>query len=121
MGYMRHHAIIVSGTDCQDTTVEQARTVAVEIWGDRASRQITPILDARINGYKSFAILTDGSKEGWDDSNEADVMRDAFVAWMESKRYGDRSSPLAWVEVQYDDDEGVTKVTRHSDEYRGQE
>jgi hypothetical protein len=120
MGYMRHHAIIVSGTSYQDTTVEQAHKKACEIWGESAPQQVTHILHSRINGYDSFAILPDGSKEGWEDSNTGDERRNAFIAWMESCRYKDRSSPLGWVEVQYDDDEWDTRVTRHSDE-RGTE
>jgi len=113
---MRHHAIIVSGTPCQDTTVERAHAKAVEIWGESAPQQVTHILNAPINGYKSFAILPDGSKEGWSESNTGDGRRDTFIAWMESCRYKDRSSPLGWVEVQYDDDERDTRVVRHSDE-----
>ena len=61
----------------------------------------------------SFFIPPDGSKEGWDDSEEGDKSRDRFVGWLRSVRekYG-----LSWVEVQYGDNDYITKILRDSDE-----
>jgi hypothetical protein len=71
-----------------------------------------------INGYWSFAVFPDGSKEGWEASTEGDTGRAAFIAWLDAQRYSDGSSPFNWVEVQYGDDEEITEVTAHSDEKR---
>ena len=109
MGYMRHHAIVV--TSWNETVLREAHGYATSLGG-----AVTPIIEGSINEQYSFALLPDGSKEGWDHSHAGDAQRDALVSWMDTKRYGDGSSPLAWVEVQFGDDDRVTKVTRHSDE-----
>lgn len=109
MGYNRHHAIIVTGFDAP--TVEKAH--------DRASTlamSVGPLERAPSNSWWSFCIFTDGSKEGWGESDRGDAQRAEFIAYLDSMRYEDGSSPLSWVEVQYGDDERVTKVTAHSDE-----
>ena len=117
MGYIRHHAIVVTGTDYipmagnpQGITPAQAK--AVEIFG---ARNVSALLKSVMNGYHSFFVQPDGSKEGWADSDTGDRLRDEFVAWLDVQRYTDGSGPLDWVEVQYGDDELVTAVCRDSD------
>lgn len=60
--------------------------------------------------------LPDGSKEGWEHSDVGDKARDSYTDWLKAQAYEDGSSPLQWVEVQYGDDNGETKIIRHSDE-----
>ena len=57
-------------------------------------------------------IATDGSKEGWPESCTGDQQRDLFVQWCNDQRWSDGSSSLRWVEVQYGDDDGITKIVR---------
>jgi hypothetical protein len=109
MGHIRHHAIIVTGT--YGDHIEKAHAVAVGL-----EMSVTPILPATVNATRSFMVGPDGSKEGWDDSDAGDARREHFVAWLNSYRYRDGSAPLAWVEVQYGDDDGETVIIRHSDE-----
>ena len=68
MGYMRHHSIVVTYYDEQRIAPMHAK--AVEIFG---KDRVTEILPAATNGYVSFFIGTDGSKEGWDESKEGDA------------------------------------------------
>lgn len=114
MGYMRHHAIIVAGSI--DPWVAQAHGRAHHVFDDGPGTLVSPVISGRTNGVCSFFIAPDGSKEGWSDSDECDAKRDAFIAWLRSVVYEDGSSPLDWAEVQFGDEDGVTKVTRHSDE-----
>lgn len=82
---------------------------------------VAPITDpmrSPLNGWWTFAVFPDGSKEGWPDSGHGDKARSQFMEWLESQRHGDGSSPYDWVEVQYGDDEGETLVTRDSDAHR---
>jgi hypothetical protein len=69
-----------------------------------------------INAYSSFMVATDGSKEGWSESDAGDARRKAFIAWLDTQRFEDGSTPFRWVEVQYGDEEGETVVCAHSDE-----
>lgn len=113
MGYIRHHAIVVTGTDWGETTIYEAHYRAEEIFGGEL---VSDVVSAEMNGYFSFFVAPDGSKEGWSTSNGYDSLRDHFIGWLEEQRYGDRSSPLDWVEVQFGDGEWETKIVRDSDE-----
>lgn len=118
MGYMRHHAIVVTG-QLRDNNgvpfprIEDAHTEAVKLFP-----KVPEIAEAEINGYGSFFIPPDGSKEGWAESDEGDERRARFIEWLRSNEYEGGGSPFRWVEVQYGDDEHVTIVTAHSDEER---
>jgi hypothetical protein len=111
MGYIRHHAILVT-SGLSTGQIEAAHAKAVGWFG----HTVSAIIESHINGYKSFAVMPDGSKEGWDESDRGDIAREAFVAFLISQRYEDNSSPCDWVEVQYGDDERQTLVVRHSDD-----
>lgn len=128
MGYERNHAIVVTGgysremDDVRDGSREWAdfaREAAVRICGGRCP--VTEVVEGVTNTRRSFAILPDGSKEGWDASGEGDDARASYVHWLEQQAYEDGSSPLAWVEVQFGDDEHDSRVLRHSDEPNGTE
>jgi hypothetical protein len=110
MGYMRHHAIIVSDIGFGDV-IEKAHTEANLLF-----HTVSPILNSDCNGIRSFCIPPDGSKEGWPKSDAGDALRQKFLSMLDKYRYSDKSSPLDWVEVQFGDDDGVSVVTHHSDE-----
>ena len=115
MGYMRHHMIVVTTYD--DRLIQQAHTKATEIFG-RPERvgvhmAVTPIVVSAVNQYYSFFVPTDGSKEGWSDSDDGDQNRAEFITWLESQRYEDQSSPFKWAEVQYGDEQRDNRVLHH--------
>ena len=122
MGYMRHHAIIVTGWPLTrlnlseglaadpPLSIEEAHKVATEIFGPLVS----PIIPARINAYHSFCIAPDGSKEGWSESDEGDAQREAFKQFLNEHRYEDGSG-IDWVEVQFGDDDLQTVIMADSD------
>jgi hypothetical protein len=110
MGYMRHHAILI--TTFSEEDIKSAHEKAVEIFGDTVSE----VRESKINGYRSFAVFPDGSKEGWTDSDAGDSQRAQFVAWLNEHRYEDNSTSYDWVEVQYGDDNHETKIINDSDE-----
>lgn len=109
MGYVRHHAIIVTSWNCELLweAFEKAKSIFPEL---------SSMIESEINRYTSFFIPPDGSKEGWDKSDEGDSRRKDFINWLNKQRYEDGSTALDWLEVQYGDDEGESKVIRHSDE-----
>jgi hypothetical protein len=114
MGYIRHHAIVVTGGEYGPLPISIAHKRAVEMFGDQVSSMIVGC----VNSYQTFVIGPDGSKEGWPESDEGDERRKAFKAFMDSRRYEDGSSVCSWVEVQYGDDNLKTKIVSHSDEPR---
>lgn len=99
MGHVRHHAIVVTCSFAE--LAEKARRLAVSIFGKRVSE----ILTDDINGYSSFFVPPDGSKEGWDESDVGDSRREKFRDWLDDQRYFDGSSSYGWVEVEYGGDD----------------
>ena len=104
MGYMVHHTIVVTS---YESSIESVHAKAVEIFGNQVSNTVV----SKVNGFRSFFIAPDGSKYGWEDSNEGDENRDKFIEWIKSQS----EFYIDWVEVQYGDDEGDTKIIRDSD------
>ena len=119
MGYLRPTAIIVTGTYDMSTEALTDATIAPRThWATYAHRQalaifaahdlahlVGEIVDSELNNTQSFLIAWDGSKEGWNDSDRGDAACDEYVTWLRSVAYGDGSSPLDWVEVQYGGDD----------------
>ncbi len=110
MGYMCHHAILITTYDEHHAT--RAHDRAETIFEDTL---VSPVQESVINGYYSFAIFPDGSKEGWSASDKGDEHRTMFIAWLEKQRNEDRSSWYDWVEVQYGDDDLATRIVNDSD------
>ncbi len=106
MGYMRHHAIVVTG---QEDRIALAHEEASKRFD---SRYLTGVTETAVNGYRSFLVAPDGSKEGWTESKEMDELRRSFVAYL-------RTQFLGWVEVQFDDDDNETKVIACNDDGHG--
>lgn len=112
---MRHHAIVVTG---YGPNVVKAREVAYDISCDIEQGRIPPgvpilhvtaVTPEGLNGYRSFLIAPDGSKEFWSESDDGDEWCDRFVQYL-----SDRSLDVSWVEVQFGDDDGQNKVTKSS-------
>lgn len=78
MGYMAHHAIIVTGWDA--TQVQTAHDEARKIFGSL----VTEIIRSKMNGYQTFFVGPDGSKEGWDESDAGNARREQFKSWISS-------------------------------------
>jgi len=108
MGYMRNHCIVVTcyGSTDGDMPIIDAHKKAIELF----QHLVSNIVESTCNGMFSFFIAPDGSKEGWDTSDYGNCQRDNFIKWLRDKSYD-------WAEIQYGDEEGITKVIRHSDEY----
>ncbi|RLI72253.1 MAG: hypothetical protein DRP02_02245 [Candidatus Gerdarchaeota archaeon] len=106
MGYIQHHAIIVTSLKSE---IGRAHRQAKDIF-----KSVGAIRKSPCNGYSSFFIPPDGSKEGWASSDEGNNWRRKFIGWLESQAYKDGSNIFKYVEVMYGDDEGQAEVTNHN-------
>lgn len=109
MGYIRHHAIIVTSWD--EERMEVARNKAIEVFGEL---MVSTFVQSKVNGNISFFIGPDGSKEGWEESESSDVNRGIFIDWLKSQAFEDGSSIYSWVELFYGDDNGKAGITAHN-------
>lgn len=107
MGYIRHHAIVVTSY-ANRTKIAHER--AKEIFGSACSE----IVSSPINGYESFFIAPDGSKEGWEESQQGDKARALFIEFLENQKYEDGSNSISFVELFYGDDNGKSAVVNHN-------
>ena len=113
MGYMRDHAIVVVcsyGDHLAKAHAEASRIFdAATEAGGIAPSAITP---EAVNGSQAFFIPPDGSKEGWPESDAGDDRRAKFIAYLNSTKYEDGSSPLKWVEMRVSDDDNQLTIER---------
>ena len=72
MGYMRHHAIVLTCFNKESADIVRAK--AGEIGLDPS-----PLHHSVVNGYWSFWCPPDGSKEGWSESDAGDARHDDRV------------------------------------------
>lgn len=97
MGVVNHNAIIA-------TTWSKERADAIHVWISGLTEQQQKLFvnsEGLVNQYQTFALMPDGSKEGWDASDAGDDLRELFIARLTEDNYEDGSSPWAWVEVGY--------------------
>jgi hypothetical protein len=102
MGYICHHAIVVTAFDHKDA--ETIRWKAVDL-----GLTTTNVTDSPVNGYASFMVVPDGSKEGWSASDAGNNQRDEFLEWLTML-----GPTCSWAEVQYGDEGGNDVMLRHS-------
>jgi hypothetical protein len=111
MGYIIHDAIVVTAFKKDDAS--SARTHA-----ERCELAVTPLVASPMNGYWSFLIAPDGSKEGWPDSDLGEAQRAKWIEW--ARGCYDRGVYIDWVLVHYGGDietgSRVTDSNKFSDE-----
>ena len=114
MGYIKHNTIVV--TSWQDEHIIKSREKAVEIFNkhfendihDKGEKLISQVVNGLVNGYCSFFIAPDGSKEGWDTSDNGDRAREEFIDWLNN----DEDNYCDYVEIVFGGDDGYEKILR---------
>lgn len=108
MSRYRHNAIICTG-ECHEISIDHKK--AMELFEGK----VTNIVEAVTNSYSSFMIVPDGSKEGYDTSDEWDNKREEYINYLESynleklkdcdginyNKYDSLSSYINYVEIEY--------------------
>jgi hypothetical protein len=112
VGYIRHHAIVVTGM--HDWTIggnlpdiHEAREAAVDL----GNALVSDVVGPGVNGTSSFLVAPDGSKEGWANSDEGDNARSRFIDWLRKRGEG---GYYAWAEVVLGEDDAEATVERHA-------
>lgn len=106
MGRIVHDAVLVTLADYiyhnppSDLTVPDIEAFREALPSDFKALLVGPIT-APTNGYIHWIFLPDGSKEGWDASNEGDRYRDQFVDLFRDMLYDDGSTPADVVSITY--------------------
>lgn len=114
MGTMNHDSIIA-------TTWNKAAFDKLQKWIENCPKKWQKLFTANLqcfaNSYYTVVITPDGSKEGWDESNLGDVIRERFLKRLEKDEYEDGSSPWEFVEVSFGEYGASIKSTNCKDRY----
>ena len=97
MGVICHNNIIVTCDTFAENEFELVRAKAIELFGDLVSSTVK----TELNGYYSFFVGTDGSKEGWPEAEEAELKRKELCNYSDTFAYEDDSSPFNYVDLEY--------------------
>jgi len=95
MGIIHHHTVIATVNIKENISKVQAWIASLP----PEKRQRFCDRPAIVNGYHTFILVPDGSKEGWSESDEGDRFRFEFIKFLDSFVYADGSSNVSWVEV----------------------
>lgn len=110
MGYIKHHAIIVTGWDEIECIDAHNKAKEIFIANDIPTRLVSNIMEGISNSQYTFMIAPDGSKEGWETSNNCDRARKEFLDWLsQSENYCD------YVEIAFGGDYNESRVVRDKD------
>lgn len=117
MGYMVHHAIVVTGMKRSEwmspewLCAEDAHAFALEAAARNGGAcEVTPLTPESTNGYRSFMVAPDGSKEGWATSAEGDETRREIIEWLRS------NGAFSFAEIKYGDEECRNALLAHDGE-----
>ena len=114
MRNIRHHALVVT---CNDRDVlESIRAKALELFklhmeATKGALLASEIKVSLINHYATFFIMPDGSKEGYDASDDSDIIRDKLIDYIKPLIPSDVYH-LSYAEVSFGADDG-TSTLRH--------
>lgn len=115
MRNIRHHALIVT---CNDRKIiESIRAKALELYkihmeASNGPHLVSEIKESIVNHYHSFFIIPDGSKEGYDASDDSDVIREKLIEFIQPILVSEEYH-LSYGEISYGADDGTTTF-KHS-------
>ena len=102
MGYIAHDVVIATTQDYREGGSPDIDAFRLSMPEEFRHLVIGPI-ETAVNGTKCYVFLPDGSKEGWDMSDEGDVWRERFKALFRFA-YDDDSSPDDVISVRFGGD-----------------
>ena len=80
----------------------------------RGASLVSPLVESIINNFFSFFIAPDGSKEGYDASDDGDKIRKLIIELIEKSKNADGYNPFRYAEVCYGDDNYESKILSHN-------
>lgn len=111
MGYIRHQVSIAILHDRDTGAIAAINALRDEMADDTALVPQCIFGGVKVvNGYVSYAFLPDGSKEGWNTSDDADRYRERFIKAAKLAEFPDI------VTLQMGGDDGVTRILFTTDE-----
>lgn len=104
---IRHHVLVITVSDLK--LAEKLRLEISELYkknmeAKNGFKLISPIVESLINHYYTFFIAPDGSKEGYDLSEDGDRIREKTIELLEITKNKLDPHILNYIELFYGDD-----------------
>ncbi|MCU0417563.1 MAG: hypothetical protein MUE33_10310 [Cytophagaceae bacterium] len=112
MRNIEHHALIITCNDLevmQDLRTTITGLYKIHMEASHGEKLITPIYESLINHYYTMSLIPDGSKEGYDASDDNDAIRSKVIQLLKEKSTSDRYH-LSFIEVRYGGDQEKKEV-----------
>lgn len=96
MGVINHNVVI-------GTTWSEEEFNYVGEWVGNLKPELSALFVTNKNKFGDITIIMtpDGSKDGWEDSNECDKLREEFINLLDSRACEDDSNAWKYVEVSF--------------------
>lgn len=112
MRNIEHHAILITCNDL-DIMKDLRQTISgyykIHMEASNGEKLLTPIFESLINHYYTMTLLPDGSKEGYDASDDNDAIRSKVIELLKEKSTSERYH-LSFIEVRYGGDQEKKEV-----------
>ncbi len=113
MRNIRHHSIIVTVND--KATIEDLRKKINEVYTKNMEAKngfqlLSPTIPSLINNFFSFFIAPDGSKEGYDASDDADRVRKLVLEMLRNYKPKEDTVIVQFVELFYGDENEPSSI-----------
>jgi hypothetical protein len=106
MGWIRHHGMVVTGIADQDWSKDRPYNITLaHAKATDLGLLVSNIVNGTTNGYASIFIAPDGSKEGWDTSDQFNGRREQFIDWLK------QGTGFDWFEYAMDTDNDSLTIT----------
>jgi len=115
MRNIQHHVLIIT---CNDrNTLELIRQKAAELFktymeASSGSKLLTEIKESLINNYFTFFIIPDGSKEGYDASDDGDIIRQKLIEHLKTV-IAATEFHLSYAELAFGGDDGKAAIINY--------
>lgn len=113
MKNIKHHSIIITVKDfkmAEKIKNEVAFLYKKNMEAKNGFELISPIIPGLINNYYSFFISPDGSKEGYDLSDDGDKIREKTIQLLNRYLSMDPTLELNYVELFYGDEDNAPQI-----------
>lgn len=117
MKNIKHHTIAITASD--KVQLEALRGKVINIYKEKMEAKkgfqlVSPIIESLINNFCTFYIAPDGSKEGYDASDDGDIIRKSITTLIESYKQADGENPFRYVEIAYGADDNSSQIISHN-------
>ncbi|TAG58803.1 MAG: hypothetical protein EAZ27_01280 [Cytophagales bacterium] len=116
MKNIKHHTIIITVKDFK--TAEKIKNEISILFKKNMEAKngfelVSPIIPGLINNYYSFFISPDGSKEGYDLSDDGDKIREKTIKLLDKYLMSDSMLELNYVELYYGDENSIPRILNY--------